>query len=110
ADFSAMILRLQVQGRRVGAIEIVQSISFVKADIARARFHVLITMLLLFGAILLVVAAVTRYSLARPIHELLDGAVALGRGDLNYRAPAPSDSGELAHLARGFHRMARRRP
>jgi len=35
-DYFSMILPLQVQGRRVGAIEIVQSISFVKADIARA--------------------------------------------------------------------------
>jgi signal transduction histidine kinase len=107
-DYFSMIRPLQVQGRRVGAIEIVQSISFVKADIARARLYVMITTLLLFGAILLVVAAVTRYSLARPIHELLDAALALGRGDLNYRAPVPSGGGELASLAREFNRMADR--
>src|SRR5262249_55048927 len=77
-------------------------------DIARARFHILITALLLFGAILLVVTAVTRYSLARPIHELLDGAVALGRGDLNYRVRTPSGGGEVASLAREFNRMADR--
>ncbi|MGH9755602.1 MAG: sensor histidine kinase [Blastocatellia bacterium] len=105
-DYFSMILPLQVQGRRVGAIEIVQSISFVKADIARARFHSLITALLLFGAISLVVAMVMRYSLARPIHELLGGAVAVGRGDLNYRAPVRSSDGELASLAREFNRMA----
>jgi signal transduction histidine kinase len=107
-DYFSMILPLQVHGQRVGAIEIVQSISFVKADIARARFHVLITTLLLFGAILLAVAAVTRYSLARPIHELLGAAVALGRGDLNYRVAAPPGGGELASLAREFNRMADR--
>jgi signal transduction histidine kinase len=107
-DYFSMIRPLQVHGQRVGAIEIVQSISFVKADIARARFHVLITTLLLFGAILLVVAAVTRYSLARPIHELLGAAVAVGRGDLNYRATAPSGGGELASLAHEFNRMADR--
>jgi signal transduction histidine kinase len=107
-DYFSMILPLQVQGRRVGAIEIVQSISFVKADIARARSHMLITSLLLFGAISLVVAVVMRYSLARPIHELLDGAVALGRGDLNYRVRARSSDGELASLAREFNRMADR--
>jgi signal transduction histidine kinase len=108
ADYFSMVLPLEVQGRRVGAIEIVQSISFVKADIARARFYVLITASLLFITILLVVAAVTRYSLARPIHELLDGAVALGRGDLNYRVRAPAGAGELAGLAREFNRMADR--
>jgi two-component system NtrC family sensor kinase len=107
-DYFSTILPLQVQGRRVGAIEIVQSISFVKADIARARYHNLITSLLLFVTILLVVAVVMRYSLARPIHELLDGAVAVGRGDLNYRVRARSDGGELASLAREFNRMADR--
>ncbi|HEY8461522.1 MAG TPA: ATP-binding protein [Blastocatellia bacterium] len=106
ADYFSMVLPLQVQGRQVGAIEIVQSISFVKADISRARYYVLITACLLFITILLVVAAVTRYSLARPINELLDGAVALGRGDLNYRVRVRSSAGELAMLAREFNRMA----
>jgi two-component system, NtrC family, sensor kinase len=106
ADYFSMVLPLQVQGRQVGAIEIVQSISFVKADIARARLYVLITASLLFITILLVVAAVTRFSLARPIDELLDGAVALGRGDLNYRVQVRSSAGELASLAREFNRMA----
>jgi len=107
-DYFSMILPLQVKDRRIGAIEIVRSISFVKADIARARYHILITVLLLFGAILLVVAVVTRYSLARPIHELLDGAVAVGRGDLNYRVRVRSSGSELASLAREFNRMADR--
>jgi signal transduction histidine kinase len=106
ADYFSMVLPLQVQGRQVGAIEIVQSISFVKADIARARLYVLITASLLFITILLVVAAVTRFSLARPIDELLGGAVALGRGDLNYRVQVRSSAGELASLAREFNRMA----
>ncbi len=107
-DYFSMILPLQVQGRRVGAIEVAQSISFVKADIARARIHILITASLLFVTILLVVAGVTRYNLARPIHELLDGAAALGRGDLDYRVRAPAGGGELAGLAREFNRMADR--
>ncbi|HKQ76302.1 MAG TPA: ATP-binding protein [Blastocatellia bacterium] len=107
-DYFSMILPLQVKDRRIGAIEIVQSISFIKADIARARFGILITALLLFITILLVVTAVTRYNLARPIHELLDGAVAVGRGDLNYRVRVRSSGSELASLAREFNRMADR--
>jgi two-component system, NtrC family, sensor kinase len=108
ADYFSMVRPLQVQGRQVGAIEIVQSISFVKADIVRARYYVLITACLLFVTILLVVAAVTRYSLSRPINELLDGAAALGRGDLSYRVRVRSSAGELASLAREFNRMADR--
>ena len=109
-DYFSMILPLQVQGRRVGAIEIVRPISFVKADITRARFHIVITALMLFITILLVVTAVTRYNLARPIHELLDGAVAVGRGDLDYRVRVRvrSSGGELVSLAREFNRMADR--
>src|SRR5262249_42627529 len=106
-DYYSTIMPLEVQDRRIGAIEIVQSISFVKADIARARSHILITSLVLFITILLVVTAVTRHNLARPIHELLDGAVAVGRGDLNYRVRVRS-SGELASLAQEFNRMADR--
>src|SRR5262245_43201344 len=105
-DYYSIILQLQAQGRRVGAIEIVQPISFVKADIARARRHIAITALLLFITILLVVALVTRYSLALPIHELLDGAVAVGRGDLNYRVRVRSRGGELASVAWGLQRIA----
>src|SRR5215471_10362053 len=52
-DYYSIILPLQAQGRRVGAIEIVQPISFVKADIARARRHIAVTSLLLFITILL---------------------------------------------------------
>jgi len=105
-DYYSTIMPLQVQDRRVGAIEIVQSISYVKADIARARSYILITSLVLFITILLVVTVVTRHNLARPIHELLDGAVAVGRGDLNYRVRVRSSGGELASLAREFNRMA----
>jgi len=107
-DYFSMILPLQVKDRRIGAIEIVQSITFIKADIARARFHILVTALLLFVTILLVVTVVTRYNLARPIQELLDGAVAVGRGDLNYRVRVRSSGSELASLAREFNRMADR--
>ena len=107
-DYYSTIMPLQVQDRRIGAIEIVQSISFVKADIARARSHILITSLVLFITILLVVTAVTRHNLARPIHELLDGAVAVGRGDMNYRVRVRSSGGELASLAQEFNRMADR--
>src|SRR5215470_13176982 len=61
-DYFSMILPRQVKDRRIGAIEIVQSITFIKADIARARFHILVTALLLFVTILLVVTVVTRYN------------------------------------------------
>lgn len=105
-DYFSLVMPLQVEGRRVGAIEIVQPISFVKKLINKARFDIAATAILVFVMILLVVTAVMRYSLARPIHELLGGAMAVGRGDLSYRVVVRAGSGELTKLAQEFNRMA----
>ncbi len=105
-DYFSIVMPLEADARRVGAIEIVQPISFVNAHIARVRRHISLTALLLCLTILLVVTAVTRYSLARPIKELLGGAMAVGQGDLDYRVIVPGGGSELARLAREFNRMA----
>jgi signal transduction histidine kinase len=49
---------------------------------------------------------VTRQSLSGPIKELLEGAAAVGRGDLNYRVIVPKRGGEFSRLALDFNRMA----
>ena len=105
-DYFSIVTPLTVETGRVGAIEIVQPISFVRAHITRARQHIALTALLLCLTVLLVVAIVTRYSLTRPIKELLGGAAAVGQGDLDYRVIVHGDGSELARLAREFNRMA----
>lgn len=105
-DYLSIIMPLQVHDQRLGAIEIIQPISYVHAHIARARRHLVITVLLLGLTIFVVVALVTRYSLGRPIRELLGGAMAVGRGDLDYRVIVSRSGSELAKLAREFNRMA----
>lgn len=105
-DYFSLVMPLQVENRRVGALEIVQPISFVNAHITKARLDIAITVLLLFMTILLVVTFLTRHNLARPIQKLLDGAVAVGHGDLSYRVAVRPHWGELAQLAREFNRMA----
>lgn len=105
-DYFSLVMPLQVENRRVGALEIVQPISFVKAHLAKARRDIVITVLLLFITILSVVTLVMRHNLARPIQKLLDGAVAVGHGDLNYRVAVRPHWGELAQLAQEFNRMA----
>jgi two-component system NtrC family sensor kinase len=92
----------------LGAIEIIQPISFVSTHIGRARLHLVITALLLGLTILIVVAIVTRFSLSDPIKELLEGAMAVGRGNFDYRVPVSQQGTELATLAREFNRMADR--
>jgi two-component system NtrC family sensor kinase len=61
---------------------------------------------MLWATIFLVVFFVTRRNLSRPIRELLGGAAAIGRGDLDYRVSVPVRGGEFARLARDFNRMA----
>jgi two-component system, NtrC family, sensor kinase len=105
-DLVSLILPIRVGESRRGAFEITQPRSFIKADFARARRDIAYVALALFAAIVLVVLAVMRRSLLKPINELLGGAVAIGRGDLEYRVIVPESGGELAQLAREFNRMA----
>jgi two-component system, NtrC family, sensor kinase len=104
----SIIMPLHVSANRRGAFEITQPMSFIEADIQRARRDIALITLALFGAIVLVVLVVTRRSLVAPIRELLRGAAALGRGDFNYRVRVPHGSREFAQLAREFNRMADR--
>jgi two-component system NtrC family sensor kinase len=105
-DVFSIIMPIYVKSEIQGAFEIAQPISFVKADVARARRDMAVTTLMLLVIIFLVVLVSTRRSLARPIKELLEGAAAVGRGDLDYRVIVPTRGGELARLALDFNRMA----
>ncbi len=94
-------------GRR-GAFEITQPRSFIKADFARARLDIGLITLALFLTVALVVLVVTRRNLSRPIKELLNGAEALGKGNLEYRVIVPKGGNEFNRLALAFNRMAER--
>ncbi len=102
----SVILPINVGSDRRGAVEVVHPLSFVEADIARARLDWVAATLLLLLTILAVVFFVLRRSLSQPVRELLGGAAAVGRGDLDYRVIVPRSGGEFAQLAREFNRMA----
>lgn len=101
-----MPLRLSSDGVKRGAVEIVKPLALIENDIARARIDRLSTTLLLLAAIFLVVYVVLRRSLSRPIHALLDGARAIGKGDLSHRVEVGKSGDELGQLAAEFNRMA----
>lgn len=105
-DFFSVIMPLDVGGARIGAVEIVQPISFVNEHIAHAQRDITITAALLCFSMLIVLYSVTRYSILRPIGELLHGAVAVGQGDLAYRVAVAGGGSEMARLAKEFNRMA----
>jgi signal transduction histidine kinase len=102
----SIIMPLRVGADLRGAFEISQPRSFVQASIAQSRLFIGLTTLALFAAIATVVMVVLRHGLSRPIQELLGGAGAIGRGDLDYRVIVPKRGGEFARLAREFNRMA----
>ena len=102
----SIIKPIHAGAERRGAFEIAHPLKFVQTDIAQARRNIALTTLLLCAVIFLVVLAATRSNLAQPIRELLGGAMAVGRGDLDYRVTVTGNRGEFATLAREFNRMA----
>lgn len=105
-DVFSVIMPLTSGDKRVGAVEVAQEISFISADIGLLRRDMAVTTLILCATIFFVVWLGTRLSLTRRINELLAGAVAVGKGNLDYRVAVPPNSGEFTRLAAEFNRMA----
>lgn len=102
----SVVMPVRISAARRGAFEISQPTEFIKAKYASARRDIALITLALFAAIIVVVLLVMRYNLLRPIRELLNGAKAIGQGDLAYRVIAPGGGNEIAQLASEFNRMA----
>jgi signal transduction histidine kinase len=102
----SILMPIRVGETRAGVFEIALPMVYIQEDFARAQREIAFVTLLLFVIIIIVVVIVTRYSLLRPIDDLLQGARALGRGDLNYRVIVPAKDNEFALLEREFNRMA----
>ena len=100
----SIFMPVNLSETKQGAFEISQPMD----DIRQIRLDMVIITSLLLMAIFLVVFTVTRYSLSRPIKELVQGAEAFGHGDLDYRVPLPRGKNELRKLALEFNRMADR--
>ncbi|MBS1810713.1 MAG: HAMP domain-containing protein [Acidobacteria bacterium] len=106
-DLFSVIAPIKNAGTVVGAIEIAQSISFIRTELVRERRNIALTAASLCVAILLVVSFVLHFNLTRPVQSLLTGAIAIGRGDLSHRVAVPKSSGELVRLATEFNQMAK---
>ncbi|HSK73317.1 MAG TPA: ATP-binding protein [Pyrinomonadaceae bacterium] len=104
--FLSLILPLRFSEERTGALEMIKPLARIEDDIARRRVNWISITLLLLAVIFLVVVVVLSRSLSKPFQALLEGARALGRGDLAYRVNVPKTRDELALLAEEFNRMA----
>ncbi|PYP88433.1 MAG: hypothetical protein DMF61_07525 [Blastocatellia bacterium AA13] len=105
-EYLSLILPVQLGSGRRGAFEIAQPTASLLADIARTRLDHAINLSVVVIVIFLIVTFVLRRSLGRPIKALLEGAAAIGRGDLSYRVSLATKTGEFAQLANEFNRMA----
>jgi signal transduction histidine kinase len=93
-------------GGVVGALEVAQPLSFLQAELARTRQRFLLNTLTLLAAVTIVILALVRHLIAKPLGSVVAGARAIGRGELAYRIEMRPDRGELAALANEFNRMA----
>jgi two-component system NtrC family sensor kinase len=105
-DVFSVIAPLQSGGAVVGAIEIAQQISFIRAELGQERRNIAVTAVSLSAIILLVASLVLHFNLTRPVQALLNGAIAVGKGDLSHRVAVARSSGELTRLATEFNHMA----
>ena len=105
-DVFSVIAPLQNGGVVVGAIEIAQQISFIRAELGQERRNIAVTAASLSAIILLVASLVLHFNLTRPVQSLLNGAIAIGKGELSHRVAVSRSSGELIRLATEFNHMA----
>jgi signal transduction histidine kinase len=92
-------------GGRTAAIEVRQTLDEMERAFRREIEERILSRLFILAAFVLSMVAITRWSIARPIHALIRGARAVGRGDLAQRIELPRRD-EVWQLAREFNRMA----
>lgn len=92
-------------GGRTAAIEIRQTLAGTEQEFHRAVRERVLSRLVILGLFVLSLAALTRWSIARPIRALMTGARAVGRGDLTQRIELQRRD-EIGRLAEEFNRMA----
>lgn len=92
-------------GGRTGAIEVRQTLGEMERQFRRAVRENVLSRLVVLALFVLAMAALTRWSIARPIRALIAGARAVGRGELAQRIELPRRD-EIGQLAEEFNRMA----
>jgi signal transduction histidine kinase len=99
---------IRSHGSIVGAFEVVQPLSFVERELTNTRRRLLIGVAVLLTSIAVVMLALVRMTVARPLNRFVGAVQALGRGELAHRLNTRQGSSELAEVARQFNLMADR--
>src|SRR3990170_907462 len=93
------------KGRNIGGVSILQHTSFMKEDIRRAEWNILITILLLIGGIVTIVLIGTKKWISQPISQLMAGINHIAKGKLDTRIDLKRKD-EISRLAEAFNQMA----
>jgi signal transduction histidine kinase len=94
-------------GQLLGAVQVLQLEAFIREDARANRDFIVALSLAMVVATMVIVFAVTRQGVTRPIEELVRSFRAVGAEDLPARVPVRSDD-ELGRLAQEFNGMCER--
>ncbi len=92
-------------GGQTGAIEVQQTLEEVDRKFRHEIQERVVSRLGVLAAFVLSIVALTRWSIARPIRAVIQGARAVGRGDLTQQVQLRRRD-EIGQLAEEFNRMA----
>lgn len=98
------LVPIRLVWRGPAVLEIVYLTSQIEGDYRRRRNEIVLTGVAIMGAIAMAVWYLTKRNISRPIQALIEGAAAIGKGDLERRIPIVRKD-ELGHLAAEFNRM-----
>jgi two-component system NtrC family sensor kinase len=93
------------KGKNIGGVSVLQHTSFMVENIQRAKWTILITILVLIAGTVIIVLWITRRSIHRPITHLMDGIKRMEGGDLRTQIDMRGNN-ELTQLANAFNQMA----
>jgi HAMP domain-containing protein len=93
------------KGKNVGGVSILQHASFMEEDIRRAEWNILLTVLILIGAMVAIVLMGTRKWISEPISRLIVGINRIAKGHLDTRIDLRRKD-EISQLAEAFNQMA----
>ena len=92
-------------GKNIGGVSILQNTSFLEKEIAKAKWNIFITIVMLISGTVALVLWGTREWVTQPISKLMDGIKSLAEGHLDHQIDLKRGD-ELSELAQAFNQMA----
>jgi signal transduction histidine kinase len=104
--FLSIVRPLRHEGELDGAIEVLQPMSVLDAELKRTRTRHIWSAVLIMAVVVTSTQWLVRRILGRPLQEFLAGTRAVARGELNFRIPPTRSGAELEELRSEFNHMA----